>query len=339
MTESIFLKCISGQKTERPPVWMMRQAGRILPEYRALRKSVDGFKSLVQSPELAAEVTLQPVNALNVDAAIFFSDILVIPEAMGMDYKIQPGVGPVMTKTVLDVSPDQLIRGEDAASQLSYVYDGISATRKMRSDIPLIGFSGCPWTLLAYMVEGGGSKTFSRARRFLYQNPKESHNYLEALSEAIIAYLKNQIKAGVCALQLFDSWAGLLGRELYEEFSLRYITRICASVSEVPLIVFAKGLGENIDLLDTIPNVIIGIDWMTAAQQARKKFGADRMLQGNLDPAALYADPEKVNSVTLDMLNNFGRNHIANLGHGVYPDTPLHGVKAFVNAVQNYRYN
>ncbi|NND31997.1 MAG: uroporphyrinogen decarboxylase [Saprospiraceae bacterium] len=339
LQNDLLLRTLRGERTERPPVWLMRQAGRILPEYRKIRSEVSGFKELVSSPQLAAEVTIQPVDILDVDAAIIFSDILVIPEAMGLDYELVEKVGPRFPRTIKskqDVSA--LITGTAAAEQLDYVYQAVSLTKKELKDrVPLIGFAGAPFTLLAYMVEGKGSKTFSTARRLLYSDPQLAHTLLQKITETVISYLKQKVRAGVNVLQLFDSWSGVLDRKLYSEFGLRYIRQIVESVDDVPMIVFAKGAWfAQADFIDL--KCALGIDWQTAPANARKIFGTDRVLQGNLDPACLLGDRERVSSDTRMMLEQFGPHHIANLGHGVYPMTPLENVHAFIAAVKSYRY-
>ncbi len=336
----LLLRTIRGKEVERPPVWLMRQAGRILPQYRAIRSSLGSFKELVSHPELAAEVTIQPVDELGVDAAIIFSDILVIPEAMGLDYEMVEKKGPRFPKTIRSASDIVGLRsGEEAAAKLTYVYDAVEVTlRQLEGRVPLIGFSGAPWTLLAYMVEGGGSKTFSRAKKMLYQEPGLAHSLLEKITQTIIVYLKTKIKAGVHVVQIFDSWAGLLSPLQYQEFSLPYIKVICDAIDEVPRTLFAKGAWFALEALGQCNCQTIGLDWNTSVQYARTQLGQNKILQGNLDPCQLYASPEQVRAATLAMIRDFGPKHIANLGHGVYPDTPLESVKAFVQTVQSSSY-
>ena len=341
LQNDLFLRAARGEQTERPPVWLMRQAGRILPQYRALRAGLSGFKELVETPDLAAEVTVQPVDELGVDAAIIFSDILVIPEAMGLRYEMVPGKGPYFPKTIKTKADIELLReGEDAAEYLPYVYQAVRKTNKhLNGRIPLIGFSGAPWTLLAYMVEGSGSKTFSKAKGFLYRHPAEAHQLLEKLTTSIIAYLKAKIRAGVHLVQLFDSWAGILSPEQYREFSLPYLARICSAIGEVPVTVFAKNAWFCLADIGRLDAQVIGLDWNTDPAWARTQLKQDAVVQGNLDPCYLYADPARIRSATTALIEQFGRgHHIVNLGHGVYPDTPLDHVKAFVDTVKNYRY-
>ncbi len=336
----LLLKVLNGQPVERPPVWLMRQAGRILPEYRAIRQAVPDFKALVSDPDLAAEVTVQPVDILHVDAAIIFSDILVIPEAMGLPYEMVEKLGPRFPRMIHGQSDiDGLISGDEAAARLDYVYQAIERTRiKLANRVPLIGFAGAPFTLLAYMVEGKGSKTFSRAKQFLYSCPGQAHALLEKLTETTIAYLQRKIRAGADVIQLFDSWAGILDRQLYEEFSLRYIRQICEELSSTPTIVFAKGAWFAMHDLAVIPGVAIGLDWQTEPSIARKIYGHLRVLQGNLDPSCLLGPEEVIRQRTRLMLKSFGPCHIANLGHGVYPETEVASVKAFIDEVHSFQY-
>jgi len=335
----LFLRALRGEAVERPPVWLMRQAGRILPQYRAVRERLSGFKELVQTPDLAAEVTLQPVDELGVDAAILFSDILVVPEAMGLDYELVEKQGPRFPRTVQHPRDVENLRsGEEAARRLEYVYAAIRQIRqRLEGRVPLIGFSGAPWTLLAYMVEGQGSKTFSKARALLWREPTLAQALLDKITETVIAYLRHQVAAGVQALQLFDSWAGMLSPEAYRRFCLPGLKRICAAVPEVPLILFAKGAWFALEDFAELP-CAVGLDWHVPPAHARSILGKERVLQGNLDPCLLYAAPATIERQTREMLKAFGPHHIANLGHGVYPDTPLEGVKTFVRTVQRFRY-
>lgn len=340
ISNDILLRTLQGQQVERPPVWLMRQAGRILPQYRDLRASLSGFKELVTTPSLAAEATLQPVDELGVDAAILFSDILVIPETMGLNYEMEERKGPSFPKTIQsseDVA--NLLSGEVAASKLNYVYEAIDLTKqRLENRVPLIGFSGAPWTLLAYMTEGGGSKTFSKAKKFLYTQPNEAHLLLEKITDTIIAYLNKQLQAGVNAVQIFDSWAGILSPEQYMEFSLPYIKRICDNVHGVPKIVFAKDGWFALPELGALDCHAIGLDWTVTPALGRQWVGPDKVLQGNLDPCLLYANEATIRKTTEEMIANFMGKHIVNLGHGVYPDTPLDNVKCFVNTVKNFCY-
>lgn len=340
LQNDLFLRTARGEQVERPPVWLMRQAGRILPQYRALRAKLSGFKELVETPALACEVTIQPVDELDVDAAIIFSDILVIPEAMGLTYEMIKGKGPWFPNTIkTQADIDKLVEAEAAAAELQYVYDAVSLTKKeLNNRVPLIGFSGAPWTILAYMIEGSGSKTFSKPKKFLYTQPKLAHQLLQKITTSTIAYLKAKIRAGVDLVQIFDSWAGILTQEQYTEFALPYIAQICDAIDEVPKTVFAKGAYYMREDLGKLNCNVIGVDWNMNPTQTRQLVGDSKVLQGNLDPCMLYSAPEKIEIKTKEMIQLFGSKHIVNLGHGVYPDTPLDGVKAFVNTVKNYKY-
>lgn len=336
----LIIRCLNGEKVERPPIWLMRQAGRILPQYRAIRSSLDGFKTLLKNPDLASTVTIQPVDELNVDAAILFSDILVIPEAMGLNYKLVEKKGPLFDETLTIDNIKRLRFGEDCLDDLHYVFDAIDHTiAKLNGRVPLLGFTGAPWTLFAYMVEGQGSKTFSKAKAFMYKYPAATHEVFDKLTQTIIAYAQRKVKHGVSAIQVFDSWAGMLDRDLYRRFCLPYLQRITQALSQkAPVILYPKGAWFAMEDLAQIPDAIVGIDWTIEPTYARKVFGPSRVLQGNLDPCCLYAAHDHIEQQTRNMISAFGRNHIVNLGHGVYPDTPLDGVKAFVNTVLNYKY-
>ncbi len=338
--EKLLLSTIRGEKVDRPPVWLMRQAGRILPQYRALRAKLSGFKELVETPDLAAEVTLQPIEELDVDAAIIFSDILVIPEAMGLPYEMIKGKGPYFPRVIeskADISA--LNSNEDPIlNELHYVFKALKNVKSSLSDEKtLIGFCGAPWTIMAYMIQGEGSKTFSKARKFLIQEPLLSHTLLQKITDASIHYLKGQERAGADVIQLFDSWAGLLGPELYDKFAFPYVRKILNAL-DVPTIFFGKGAYFSLSKFDKLPASAIGLDWTMSPEFARSQLSSGRVVQGNMDPAQLYGDPGEIKEATEKMIRAFHSNHIVNLGHGVYPDTPLDGVRAFVNAVKAYRY-
>ena len=339
LKNDIFLRAARGEAVERTPVWLMRQAGRILPQYREVRASVGGFKELVKNPELICEVTIQPVDELEVDAAIIFSDILVIPEAMGCDYEMIESKGPRFPETVRSNEDLKNIHIAEADA-LSYVTDAIKLTKKeLNGRVPLIGFAGAPWTIFAYMTEGGGSKTFSHAKRLLYQDPEFAHTFLDMITQSTIKYLKAQIEAGADLIQIFDSWAGILSPDQYSEFSVRYISQICDAIDEVPVTVFSKDASGSRYVLATLNCDVIGLDWTMDIKESREIIGSEKTLQGNLDPCVLYADKETIKRETHKMLKRFGpHRHIANLGHGVYPDTPLDGVKHFIETVKNYKH-
>lgn len=338
LRNDLILKAAKGLSTDRTPVWLMRQAGRILPEYRKVREIAGDFKTLVTTPELAAEVTLQPVDILDVDAAIIFSDILVVPEAMGLPYELEEKKGPVFPKQIS--GPDDLNELHIAeADELNYVFEAIRlARRELNGRVPLIGFAGAPWTVFAYMIEGRGSKTFSQAKKMLYTQPEFSHRVLEMITASTINYLQGQIKAGADIIQIFDSWAGMLSPEFYQEFSLRYITRICESIQGVPKIVFAKGAFFARPAMNDLMCDVVGLDWNMDIAESRNLLPA-KTLQGNLDPCALYGSYANVKTRTETMLKAFGPGkHIANLGHGLYPDTEVDNVKCFIDTVKEYRF-
>ena len=335
LKNDLIVRAAKGEITERPPVWLMRQAGRILPEYRAVRNSLSGFKELVETPDLAAEVTIQPVDLLGVDAAIIFSDILVIPEAMGLPYGMIEKKGPFFENVIKQASDLRSLTSTQI--DLSYVTDAIRIVKKrLDGRVPVIGFAGAPWTLFCYMTEGEGSKTFSKPRRLLYSDPSMSHQLLEMITEATIIYLKEQVKAGVDVIQIFDSWAGVLSREQYAEFSLKYINAICEAIQEVPVTVFAKGAFNSLEDLGKLPCRTIGLDWQMEAKYSRNLVGANKTLQGNMDPCILYSPDETIIAATQAMVKNFsGGPYIANLGHGVYPDTDPDKVRLFVNTIKS----
>ncbi|MBC6612125.1 uroporphyrinogen decarboxylase [Hymenobacter sp. BT507] len=337
LKNDLLLRAARGEETERTPVWLMRQAGRILPQYRELRGRLSGFKELVETPELAAEVTIQPVDALDVDAAIIFSDILVVPEAMGLPYEMVEARGPLFPDTVKSAQDVARLRVADPEEHLGYVLEAIRVTKTaLNGRVPLIGFAGAPWTILAYMVEGHGSKTFSKARRLLYADPELAHELLRKITATTIAYLQAQVAAGANLIQVFDSWAGILPPDHYREFSTRYIREICQAIPDVPVTVFAKGAYFATADFAELPCRTIGLDWNEDPRTVRPLVG-DKTLQGNLDPCALYGSPAQVREATIEMLRRFGpHRHIANLGHGVYPDTNPDNVRVFIETVKEF---
>lgn len=340
LQNDLLLKAARGEKTARTPVWLMRQAGRILPEYRALRGKLSGFKELVETPELACEVTIQPVDLLGVDAAIIFSDILVIPEAMGLPYQMEEKKGPVFERVVINKEDVAALRIAQPEEDLNYVLEAIQLAKKaLNGRVPLIGFAGAPWTIFSYMIEGQGSKTFSKAKKMLYAQPELSHQLLDKITQSTIGYLKAQVKAGADMLQLFDSWAGILSREQYKIFGLKYLGRICDAIQDVPVTVFAKGAWFARQELGQLNCEVIGLDWNMDIEESRHLIGADKTLQGNLDPCVLYSGYDDIKKETKKMLNLFGATrHIANLGHGVYPDTDPDKVKCFIETVKEHNF-
>jgi uroporphyrinogen decarboxylase len=317
----------------------MRQAGRFLPEYREVRATVD-FLTLCKTPELAAKVTLQPVDILGVDAAIIFSDILVIPEAMGMELHIEEGKGgpqfptPIRTAAAIDA-----LRIPDPNEKLRYVMDALRLVRReLNGRVPLIGFSGAPWTLASYMVEGHGSRNFRYIKEMMYNDPKLTHRLLDKLATSVTSYLLAQIEAGAQAVQIFDTWGGILTVDAFREFSLPYIERIVRAVTPTgtPVIVFAKDCGHSLPQIAATGCSVVGLDWSIDIGEARARIGGTVALQGNLDPTILYASPEKIRAEVRSVLAKFGRGpgHVFNLGHGILPDIPVDHVKAFIQAVR-----
>lgn len=332
----LILRAAKGEYVERVPVWLMRQAGRILPEYRATRSRAKNFIEFVKNPELACEVTIQPVDSLGVDAAIIFSDILVIPEAMGLPYQMIEAKGPHFDKTIQTQKDIDELHMADA-EDLGYVLQAITYTKKaLNNRVPLIGFAGAPWTIMAYMVEGNGSKTFSKAKKFLYQQPLLAHQLLEKITQSTIHYLKGQVDAGADMIQLFDSWAGVLGQEQYNAFSLAYISKICDALAPlVPVTVFAKDAHYALADIAKLNCHTIGLDWTINPQDARIIAGHQKTLQGNADPCLLYADEKTIALEAQKMIRAFGKQrYIANLGHGLYPDTDKQKVKFFIDCIK-----
>lgn len=340
LKNDLLLRAARGEKVERTPVWLMRQAGRILPEYREVRAKMGGFKELVESPEFACEVTIQPVDHLGVDAAIIFSDILVIPEAMGLPYQMIEKKGPWFENAIKTASDVDRMKVAEADG-VRYTIDAIAMTKKeLGGRVPLIGFAGAPWTIFSYMIEGGGSKTFSNAKKFLYTEPELSHKLLQKITDSTINYLKGQIEAGADLVQVFDSWAGILSAEQYKEFALRYIAQICDAIDEVPKTVFAKGAYFVRKELGELNCHTIGLDWNMDIAESRSLIGPNKTLQGNMDPCVLYSADDVIVSKTEEMLKSFGpHRHIANLGHGVYPDIDPKKVKLMVDTVKRFRFS
>lgn len=334
----LFLKACKKLPVERTPVWIMRQAGRYLPEYRAVKEKVD-FLTLCKTPELAAEVTIQPVDILDVDAAIIFSDILVIPEAMGMKLKIIESKGPVFEKPIRTLNDFNKLKNINPEKDLKFVLDAVSLTKKeLNFKVPLIGFSGSPWTLLCYMVEAQGSKNFSNVKKLIFNDPEFAHKILNKLSGIIADYLSAKIEAGVNAVQIFDTWGGILSPQNFEEFSLQYISKIISQIKrkDEPVIVFAKGVHQNIKNISLCGADVVGIDWTFDIGEVRKLIGNHAALQGNLDPSILLSDKNKIKEEVKKILESYGQGsgHIFNLGHGILPETDPENAKAFVNFVK-----
>ena len=335
----LYLKALRGETVERPPVWMMRQAGRYLPEFIALRDQYDFF-TRCQTPELAAEITVQPIRRFPLDAAILFSDILVVPQAMGIDFKMKESVGPWLEdpiRTLKQVEDLQVIGAEE---NLQYVYDAIDITlQKLENEIPLIGFAGSPWTLLCYAVEGKGSKSFDIAKSFCFQQPEAAHLLLQKITDVTIAYLMRKVKSGVSAVQVFDSWGGMLSPQDYQEFSWQYINQIVEALApEAPVVVFAKGCWFALEEMTKSKVSALGVDWTITPELARKFTNNAITLQGNFDPARLHSSPATIRKMVHEMIDRFGKDqYIANLGHGILPNIPLENAEAFIKAVVEYK--
>lgn len=334
----LLLRALRGEQLSRPPVWMMRQAGRYLPEYIALRNKY-GFFERCQTPALACEITLQPVDIIGVDAAILFSDILVVPQAMGLEVQLIEQKGPVLPQPIHTENDFNRIAVPDVNDRLHYVFEAIRLIKQeLNGRVPLIGFAGAPWTLLCYMVQGKGSKTFDEAKTFCYTQPELAHRLLQMITDTTIAYLKAQIKAGADTVQLFDSWGGLLSPHDFETFSLQYIRQIVAAVKEdAPVIVFAKGAWFALEEMAATGAAGLGIDWCITAANARKFTGSHITLQGNFDPAKLLSPVAVIKKEVKQMIEAFGTQHyIANLGHGILPNVPVDHARAFVDTVKEY---
>jgi uroporphyrinogen decarboxylase len=340
--DSLLLRALRGETVERPPVWMMRQAGRYLPEYRAIRAQTD-FLTLCRTPDLAAEVTVQPVDIVGVDAAIIFSDILVIPEAMGMHLVMEEGKGGPRFPEPLRSADDIAGLQRGVTDELRYVFDAISETkRRLDGRVPLIGFAGAPLTLAAYMVEGGGSKNFDSFKRFLFGSSSDAHMLLEALADELVEYMLGQINAGANMLQLFDTWASLLPEEDYREFGLRHASTVLSRLREhapdVPVLYFPKGV-RSYDGFAECGAAGFGIDWGTDLARAVREIPEGFPLQGNLDPSLLLTDPNTIRERTLKMMDKVppSRGYVANLGHGILPHTPVEHARAFIDTVKSVR--
>lgn len=343
-----FIRALLKEKVDRTPVWMMRQAGRYLPEYRRVRAQAGDFMALCKNAELACEVTLQPIDRFGFDAAILFSDILTIPDAMGLELSFVTGKGPVFGKPITDPAQVAKLPVVDVEDSLGYVMNAVSTIRKaLKNEVPLIGFTGSPWTLATYMIEGGGSKDFGKVRGFMYEHPKAMHLLLEKLSDVVIDYLNAQIKNGAAAVQIFDTWGGILSKEHYQEFSLRYMEKILAGLiteydgQKIPSIVFTKNGGMWLKEQAAIGANGLGLDWMTDIAEAKALVGKQVVLQGNMDPGVLYSTPEVVRENVKKVLTGFGKvgadeGHIFNLGHGIHPGIDPENVKAMVDAVREF---
>lgn len=339
------LRALLRQPVTRTPVWIMRQAGRYLPEYRRLRQQARSFLNLCTNPELACEVTLQPLERFRLDAAILFSDILTIPDAMGLGLSFNEGEGPRFENPVRDAAAINNLLVPDPEDDLRYVMDAVRLVRKhLNGRVPLIGFSGSPWTLATYMVEGGSSKNFRLVKGLMFENPDLMHRLLNKLADAVTAYLNAQIAAGAQAVMIFDTWGGILSTEDYAAFSLKYSQKIVQSLCSeyegvaIPSILFTKGGGQWLEQMADIGCSALGVDWTTDIGNARQRVGGRVALQGNLDPMTLYASPETIEQNVATTLKRYGSGtgHIFNLGHGILPDVNPEHLAALIDAVHNF---
>ena len=339
-----FLRALAKQPVSHTPVWLMRQAGRYLPEYRAVRARAGGFLDLCKNTELATEVTLQPIDRFGLDAAILFSDILTVPDAMGLGLYFAEGEGPKFARPLQSEADIAALQVPDMA-KLRYVFDAVSSIRRaLNGHVPLIGFAGSPFTLACYMVEGGGSKEFRQIKTLLYRRPELLHRILNMTAQAVTAYLNEQIAAGAQAVQIFDTWGGLLSDAAFPEFSLAYMRQIIGGLTRehegrrVPVILFTKGGGQWLELMAESGADALGLDWTVNLGQARQRVGGQVALQGNFDPAALFGTPESVRAEVRRILHSYGEGsgHVFNLGHGISQHTDPENVQALVDAVREY---
>jgi uroporphyrinogen decarboxylase len=335
----LYLRALRGEIVERPPVWMMRQAGRYLPEFQEIKEKYDFF-TRCRTPELASEITVQPIRRFGMDAAILFSDILVIPQAMNIEVQMKADFGPYLPNPVRDQKGVDGVVVPDVNIELNYVMQAIKATKELlNNEVPLIGFAGSPWTILCYCVQGQGSKTYDKAKGFCFTNPVAAHDLLQKITDTTIAYLKAKVEAGVDAVQIFDSWGGMLSPTDYLEFSWHYINQIIEALKDdAPVIAFGKGCWFALPEMAKSNASALGVDWTITAQNARYLTGRNKTLQGNLDPARLLSPPSEIKKMVRQMINDFGKDkYIVNLGHGILPNIPLENVKAFIDAVKEYQ--
>ncbi|HDR0674490.1 uroporphyrinogen decarboxylase [Pasteurella multocida] len=340
-----YLKALLREPVDMTPVWMMRQAGRYLPEYRATRAVAGDFMSLCRNAELACEVTLQPLRRYPLDAAILFSDILTIPDAMGLGLSFGVGEGPKFAHPIETQRAVQNLPIPDPEGELQYVMNAVRTIRReLKGEVPLIGFSGSPWTLATYMVEGGSSKAFTKIKKMLYADPQLLHQLLDKLADAVILYLNAQIKAGAQSVMIFDTWGGVLGYREYLDFSLHYMHKIVAGLirenegRKVPVTLFTKGGGMWLEAMAETGCDALGVDWTVNLAQAKARVGHKVALQGNMDPSVLYASPARIEQEVRSILADFGEGsgHVFNLGHGIHQDVPEQSPAVFVNAIHQF---
>ena len=334
----LFLRALKGEVVTRPPVWMMRQAGRYLPEFMQIKNKYDFF-TRCRTPELASEITLQPIRRFGMDAAILFCDILVIPQAMNIEVEMKSNFGPFLPNPIRTQKDLDRVIVPNVNIELDYVYKAIKVTKELlNNEVPLIGFAGSPWTVFCYCVQGQGSKNFDKAKAFCFSNPMAAHLLLQKITETTIAYLKAKVKAGVDVLQIFDSWGGILSPNDYQEFSWKYINQIIEALkNDAPVISFGKGCWFALHEMGKSNAAAIGIDWTCSARNARYLTGGNKTLQGNFDPSRLLSPPDEIKKMVHEMINSFGKDkYIVNLGHGILPNIPVDHAKAFIDAVKSY---
>jgi len=334
----LYLRALKGESVERPPVWMMRQAGRYLPEFQEIKKKYDFF-TRCQTPELAAEITVQPIRRYGMDAAILFSDILVIPQAMNIEVEMKNGIGPWLPNPIRTMQDVEKVIVPNIDETLGYVMDAIKLTKEMLDDeIPLIGFAGSPWTILCYCIQGQGSKNFDKAKEFCFTQPLAAHVLLQKITDTTIAYLKKKVEAGVNAVQVFDSWGGMLSPVDYQEFSWQYINQIIEALKDdAPVIAFGKGCWFALEEMAKSNASALGVDWTITPEWARKLTGGNITLQGNFDPTRLFSPPAEIKKQVKTMIDGFGKDkYIVNLGHGILPNIGLDNAGAFIDAVKEY---
>jgi uroporphyrinogen decarboxylase len=340
-----YINALLKKEVSRTPIWVMRQAGRYLPEYRQTRKRAGDFLSLCKSSDLACEVTLQPLERFDLDAAILFSDILTIPDAMGLGLHFVENEGPKFSKPLTTLNDIDRLSKPEVGIELAYVFDAVSVIKKnLKGRVPLIGFSGSPWTLATYMVESGSSKNFSKVKGLLFENPKHLHQLLNVLADTVIDYLNAQIEAGADSVMIFDTWGGLLNKESYENFSLRYMSKIVDGIHRkydertIPVTLFTKGGSAWLEQIAATGCDGVGLDWTIEIGEAERRIGSKVALQGNLDPSVLYASPEIITSEAYKVLDQFKgqTGHVFNLGHGITPDVNPESMKVLVDAVHSY---
>ena len=335
----LYLRALRGESVSRPPVWMMRQAGRYLPEFIALRDKYDFF-TRCQTPELASEITVQPIRRFGMDAAILFSDILVVPQAMNIPFEMKAGLGPYLPNPIRSQKDVDNTFVPDIKESLGYVMEAIKMTKEMLNDeVPLIGFAGSPWTVFCYCVQGQGSKSFDKAKEFCFTQPVVAHQLLQKITDTTIAYLKEKVKAGVNAVQIFDSWGGMLSPVDYQEFSWKYIQQIIDALhEEAPVIAFGKGCWFALEEMANSKASALGVDWTVSPKIARELTHNKITLQGNMDPSRLLSPPAEIKRIVNQMIREFGKDkYIVNLGHGILPNIPVENAKAFIDAVKEYK--